>query len=34
LSAEVKIRYFWLITSKLTLPTRAYFCRGWSHKVH
>jgi len=25
LSVEVKIHRFWLITSKLTLPTSAYF---------
>jgi len=26
-----EIRCFWLITSKLTLPTEAYFCPGGSH---
>jgi len=28
LSGEVKIHCFWLITSKLTLPTSAYFWYG------
>jgi len=27
----VKIHCFWLITSKLTLPTRAYFWYGGTH---
>jgi len=27
----VKIHCFWLITSKLTLPTSAYFWYGGSH---
>jgi len=30
LSVEVKIGCFWLTTSKLTLPTKSYFCRGGS----
>jgi len=31
LSVEVEIQCFWFITSQLTLPTSAYFCRGGSH---
>jgi len=31
LSVEVKIHSFSLITSKLTLPTSAYFWYGGSH---
>ena len=27
----MKIHCFLLITSKLTLPTKVYFCRGGSH---
>jgi len=35
LSVEVKIHCFWLITSKLTFPTSAYFWYGGSqiHKI-
>jgi len=33
LSVEVKIHCFWLITSKLILPTSAYFCCGGSHML-
>jgi len=29
----VKIHCFWLITSKLTLPTSAYFWYGGSHTL-